>query len=239
MTAAASLHANDYSPFLPSERFLCPRLLESHWTWVGVHSGNQTCTVDLGQQKDSILTLNQNKRAEEKALLRIQGVNGKVQAWTIREPGAYMDKIYVGCLNADSIPDIVIDLGETGNGLAPREIVVLLSNGSGYDAYDVFCANFEPSNFIRYSPQVGICLLQTFFVYGEIGLDGRMHNYWANRLLRVDDSSFSEVSSFGHHLIRFTDRSNHEETDQLTADQKQRLWGENVADYSVVRLHEN
>jgi len=148
-------------------------------------------------------------------------------SWRLANTGSYpfFDRILVGHLSSSPSPDVVIVLETTANGLALArgDLVVLLSKKGTYKAYHIVCWNFSAFNFVQY-PDGAICLLQTALVEGETGRDGKRHNYWVHRLLRVDDGSFDEMASFGRRWIMYANAPNHRETKQLSDEQKERLW---------------
>ena len=65
------------------------------------------------------------------------------------------------------------------------------------------------------------------FVYGENGADGKSHNYWVYNLLGF--SGTNSISANARHpgfpkWVWHKLKPNHTDTDQLTADQRRRLW---------------
>jgi hypothetical protein len=73
------------------------------------------------------------------------------------------------------------------------------------------------------SPEFVHCM----FVGGEVGRDGKSHNYWVYNLLRFSGTDIVSANRADHRFpkwIMFSHEANHTETRQLTADQRERLW---------------
>ena len=94
-----------------------------------------------------------------------------------------------------------------------------------------------PEDVIRLA-RAGRCyIVQTTFIHGEKGRDGRAHNYWVYHLLEVDGNQvrISRRSRLFPKWVWYTHKENHKETTQLTAEQKRRLWHDYVKREARVR----
>jgi len=156
-----------------------------------------------------------------------QPIRGPVLVSRLHNPG----NGYVADLNGDKKLDYVIDVWSGGNGIAAAicETVFFLSNPSGYSILVVNSWAPEKEDFLDLLGNGHCQLLHRSFIDGDpiTGKDGRVHNHWVYNLLEVVEDRLelrnSAASGFPKWIL-YTFRENHEATDQLTVDQKNRLW---------------
>lgn len=132
-------------------------------------------------------------------------------------------------LNRDGIPDFILVTHSGGNGLAAQitYITFLLSSPAGYIGHTVFSFDSEPRDLVDLDGDGSPEFVHCMFVGGEVGRDGKSHNYWAYNLLRFSGTDIVSVNRADRRFpkwIMFSHDANHTETRQLTADQRERLW---------------
>jgi hypothetical protein len=136
---------------------------------------------------------------------------------------------YWADLNGDKKPDFVIDFHSGGCGLggAISDRVVVLSVDDGYEVVSVTTYFADQNDFVRMAD--GKCaMLHQGFIYGDVGRDGREHNYWVFQMLRFKGSRLEAVTRYLGlpelpAWIMYTHKPNHQPTTQLTAEQKRAL----------------
>jgi len=135
---------------------------------------------------------------------------------------------YWGDFNLDGKTDFMLTFGSGGCGLAASYCtpVFILSSKEGYRATTIWSMAAGPEDLV--SPfEDGKCyVVQTSFIGGEQGRDGKVHNYWVYHLLEIDGTEMriSKKSREFPKWVWYTYKANHEETDQLTSEQKVGLW---------------
>lgn len=136
---------------------------------------------------------------------------------------------YAADLNRDGQTDYVIRTWTGGCGLAGQIsfMTFVLSSPTGYVAHCVLCYDAEPSDLMDMNQEGKPVYLHAMFVGGEEGRDGRRHNYWVYNLLGFSGTDMISANSID---IRFPKwvwykfKANHEDTNQLMAEQRTRLW---------------
>lgn len=136
---------------------------------------------------------------------------------------------YRADLNGDGIIDYVMITSSGGNGLAGVMywVTLLLSSPSGYAKVDALSWGVAPADFVTIGGRA--YLVNTSFVsgYGEPGKDGRGHNYWVCNLLRIDGQTLVLDNAADRRFpkwVLYTLKPNRRDTDQLTPEQRERLW---------------
>ena len=137
---------------------------------------------------------------------------------------------FISDLNRDGKEDLVTWVPSSGNGLAAylHARVIFFSTPSGHRA-DVRMVRAPDVNDFLDTGHRTATIVWTYFIFGEEGRDGRVHNYWVYNLQSIDREKFLEAN---HRLrgfpkwVMFSFGENHRATRQLTAAQKRRLWKE-------------
>ena len=138
---------------------------------------------------------------------------------------------YVGDLNRDGTMDYVLEVWSGGNGTAAEvcDLAFVLSSGREFHLTTVNSMSPSIDDFIDLNEDGRCQFLHTAFVYGYPirGKDGQVHNYWVYNILEVAGGSLRLVNSIRPGFpkwILFTFKGNHEETNQLTQEEKDQLW---------------
>lgn len=138
---------------------------------------------------------------------------------------------YTADLNADGRADCVIFMGLGGCGLAAQQsrVTFLLSSPAGYTSRGIVSYNVDPNDCVDIKGRA--YWLRNSFVFGEAGKDGKVHNYWVYDLLRFSEAELVPDNNGEGALpkwVLYSFDSNHRDTDQLTAEQRMRLWRQQV-----------
>src|SRR5450759_334459 len=103
----------------------------------------------------------------------------------------------------------------------------VLSSPTGYVAHCILCYYAEPTDLLDLNQDGNPVYVHTLFVYGEKGKDGRTHNYWVYNLLGFSGTDIVSANAMDSRFpkwVWFKFKPNHADTDQLTSEQKKRLW---------------
>jgi len=136
---------------------------------------------------------------------------------------------YAADLNRDGEMDYVLEFSSHGNGLAAyfSTLVFLLSQGEKYVLYKLDAFAPDDEDFVSFKGSKTSQFIHTYFVYGEKGKDGKAHNYFVYNILEFTNEG---IKLSNHHdarfpmWIMFAYKPNHKDSDQLTKEQKNRLW---------------
>ena len=150
-------------------------------------------------------------------------------SFTNRMTTAQME-VYSCDLNGDGQLDFIVNIWSGGCGLAAdgSEVTFLLSGKNGYRATSFYLYDFGKLDLARFQPQRPVYFIFNDLISneGEKTRDGRDHNFWVYSLLRIEGSRFvpadAEQPGFPK-WIWFRNQATHEETTQLTQEQKIRL----------------
>ncbi len=133
-------------------------------------------------------------------------------------------------LNKDGLPDFIVNVWSGGTGLAffGTEVTFLLSSKEGYRAASFYLFSFGKEDLVQFKAggPVYFILNDLMSSDGEKTLDGRDHNFWVYELYRIDRASFVPANADRPDFpkwVWFSNRDNHEETTQLTSQQKAKL----------------
>jgi hypothetical protein len=157
----------------------------------------------------------------DKSLLRVPFTNSMTSS---------LIEVYFSDLNGDGQPDFMVNVWSGGCGLAAEgsEVTFLLSGKDGYRATSFYLYDFGKLDLVRFQPQGPVYFIFNDLIGndGEKTRDGRDHNFWVYNLHRIDGSRFipadAEQPGFPK-WIWFRNQATHEETTQLTQEQKIRL----------------
>jgi hypothetical protein len=133
-------------------------------------------------------------------------------------------------LNQDGLPDFIVNVWSGGTGLAMSgsEVTFLLSSTNGYRATSFYLYSFGKEDLVRFKAQGPVYFIFNDLIGsdGEKTHDGRDHNFWVYELNRIDGNRFipADADQPGFpKWVWFTNKDNHEETTQLSHEQKARL----------------
>ena len=140
-------------------------------------------------------------------------------------------EVYSCDLNGDGQPDFIVNVWSGGCGLAAdgSEVTFLLSSNDGYRAESFYLYAFGNKDLVRFKPQGPVYFIFNDLIGsdGEKTRDGHEHNFWVYNLKRIVGNRFipADADQPGFpRWIWFTNKANHEETTQLTQEQKNGLW---------------
>lgn len=133
-------------------------------------------------------------------------------------------------LNGDQQPDFIVNIGSGGCGLAAvlSEVTFLVSAKDGYRATSFNQYSFGKEDLVRFQDHGPIYFISNDLIGndGEKTRDGRDHNFWVYQLHRLAGDRFVPANADQPGFpkwVWFTNRDNHDETTQLTRQQKARL----------------
>ena len=136
---------------------------------------------------------------------------------------------YAANLNRDGKPDFVAHVYLGGCGLAACDnvIVFALSSGDGYkiSTLNILCPSAD--DLIDLRKDGGCQFIKTDFIYGDLGKDGKAHNYWVYNLYEVLGAELRSANRLIPGFpkwVWWSFKENHKATNQLTEDQKAKLW---------------
>ena len=158
-------------------------------------------------------------------------VTGKAGATLLAHQDAndYVKQVYTADFNGDGVPDFLVNTWSSAAGLAGEgsTAIFLLSDGGKYKAESFYSFDFGPEDLIRLK-RGGPC----YFIHtqvidnGDEKRDGSHHNFWVYQLYRIDHARLVPADADSPQFpkwIWYTFKDNHQETDQLTTEQKKRL----------------
>jgi hypothetical protein len=145
-------------------------------------------------------------------------------------PTGWVLQPYSGLINDDKVPDYVFVSGGLGCGNEGwhQIVVFLLSTKRSYKAVPFESWEADPLTDLVDLKGDGRCeFIQTSFIDGAKGKDGRYHNYWVHNLLRFDGTRCVPANKLDPRFPRwvwFKFKPNHADTDQMTKGQRMELW---------------
>ena len=138
--------------------------------------------------------------------------------------------VFSGDLNGDGQTDFIINVWSGGCGLAAEgsEVTFLLSGKGGYRATSFYLYGFGKQDVVRFKADGPVYFIFNDLIAsdGEKTRDGREHNFWVYNLHRIDGNRFILANADRPGFpkwVWYTNKENHEETTQLTQEQKNRL----------------
>ena len=232
VVGAANVHAypEDYGPFGAGEAptnccvkpWVCVRDEPSKWMF----SPGSNSTMNA-------VSIEKVEREEENSYV-LTITNGGKQIFryvtTDVGPSGWVLQAYTGLINNDKVPDYVVVTGGTGNGILGWHQIVffILSTQGSYKAVPIESWGANPLTDLVDINGDGQCeFIQTSFIEGDKGKDGRYHNYWVHNLLRFEGSRCVSANKLHHRFPRwvwFMFKPNHADTDQITKQQRLALW---------------
>ena len=143
----------------------------------------------------------------------------------------FITAVYSVLLNEDDKPDYVISEWSGGCGLAAEWcfLTFLLSNGDGYSVTQTSCMDCGKEDFVDLNKDGRAEFIHTSFVDGDSGKDGKYHNYWVFNILQFKGTQIVSANPLDHRFpgwVSYKFKPNHQNTDQLTPEQRMRCWRE-------------
>lgn len=133
-------------------------------------------------------------------------------------------------LNGDQQPDFIVNIGSGGCGLAAdlSEVTFLLSAKEGCQATSFNQYSFGKEDLVRFHDHAPVYFISNDLIGndGEKTRDGRDHNFWVYHLHRIAGERFIPANADQPGFpkwVWFTNWDNHDETTQLSQEQKYRL----------------
>ena len=131
----------------------------------------------------------------------------------------------------DTRKDVIIGMPSGGNGLNASlySVCFFLGSKDGYTTVHGQTRHLNGNDFVDLNKDGQAEWIQTEFIYGCVGRDGKAHNYWVQNLIQFRDGRPMLANAVDQRFpswIWFTYKPNHKNTVQLTAAQKQRLFRE-------------
>ena len=139
--------------------------------------------------------------------------------------------VYEALLNEDDKPDYVIAALSGGCGLACEinDVAFVLSKGDSYSITRIVCWAFDNADFVDLNKDGRAQIIITSFVGGEKGKDGKGHNYWVFNIFQFKGTQIVSGNALDHRFpcwVLYKFKPNHQNTDQLTPEQRMRCWRE-------------
>ncbi|HNS21250.1 MAG TPA: hypothetical protein PKH24_12175 [Sedimentisphaerales bacterium] len=140
--------------------------------------------------------------------------------------------------------DVIIAAPSGGNGLAACVdcVCFFLRSKTGYTTVSGETYHLDANDFVDLNKDGQAEWIQTEFIRGCPGRDGKAHNYWVLNLIQFRDGRATLANGIDKRFpswIWFTNKPNHKNTVQLTDAQKQKLFREQAQGleiYSSSRL---
>jgi hypothetical protein len=241
LVAPVEAHLPEYSPFPPAARpkqFPVRELAELRHI-VGPE-GSELHLAEKDRTRESRnpilrITWPRGKNGDEGIALSILTWDQKRDAGPFHvSSNTVTPSGYSGDLNRDGVIDYVLTIfagavGAIGGGVA--DVVFVISDaGRAYGVFMTTTLYPSTNDFVDLRGDGRFEFVQTGFVTTEPirGKDGRSHNYWLYRLLKLEGSSLvleDSVNDGFPKWILYTFRANHTDTDQLSEAQKRELLG--------------
>jgi hypothetical protein len=141
-------------------------------------------------------------------------------------------EVYSAGLNGDDQPDFMVNVWSGGCGLAAEmsETTFLLSATNGYRATAFEMWDFGRPDLITVHQTHYLILTRFIDGAAETARDQRRHNYWEYQLRRIDGDTFvpaNDALPGFPKWVWYSFKENHQATDLLTPEQKQRLLNKN------------
>lgn len=134
--------------------------------------------------------------------------------------------------------DVIIGLpgGVKGFGPFSQPVCFFLRSKEGYTAVQGETCRLEGHDFVDLDNDGQIEWIQTEFIRGCVGRDGKAHNYWVSNLIHFRDGELllaNEIDTRFPSWIWYTYKPNHKNTIQLSVIQKHQLFVEQADGLSI------
>lgn len=134
--------------------------------------------------------------------------------------------------------DVIIGTPNPGNGLAASVnfVCFFLRSKDGYETVEGLTYHLDDNDFVDLNKDGRVEWIQTEFIHGCAGRDGKAHNYWVLNLIRFQNGRpvlGNGIDKRFPSWIWFTFKPNHQNTTQLTDAQKQQLFREQATGLGI------
>ena len=216
-------YEDDYSPCVPWEARNV--LLLNRYTYDSLPDRDEA-KVPLGEKERLSISVRRDGAAP--GAVGILSLDGTGQRWRLDDiVWPYLEAVFGADLNADSRTDVILQFANTGCGISgsTTDLIVLLSTEHAYSATFVGTWLFNGNEVMVDNGNTFI--LHCEFVGGDVGADGKTHNYWLHRRLRVEGSEIRMDTSYKPIWVMFTFAPNHADSAELSSKQKAEIMRNN------------
>ena len=133
-------------------------------------------------------------------------------------------------LNQDGLTDFIVNVWSGGTGLAMdgSEVTLLLSSKEGYRATSFYLYSLGEKDLVQFKSHGPVYFILNDLISsdGEKTRDGRNHHFWVYELYRIDGTRLTPADADQPGFpkwVWYTNEDNHEETTQLSQEQKNRI----------------
>lgn len=154
-------------------------------------------------------------------------------------PGLGM-RVWTANLTSKDNPqkDVIIGTANPGNGLGASVSFVcfFLRSKDACTTVDAMTYDLDGNDFVDLNKDGQVEWIQTEFIHGCAGRDGKTHNYWVQNLIRFQACRPTLANAIDKRFpswIWFTYKPNHKNTVQLSDPQKQQLFREQAAGLEI------
>jgi hypothetical protein len=147
----------------------------------------------------------------------------------------YLTEAYIADLNGDGKADLIMIIPSGGSGLGSEGCYVIfaLSSKNGFALTSIGSMGFRPTTVIDFFNNGHAQIVQTEFINGTEGKDGKVHNYWVYSFLEVNGIELRPSNQISRRWIMYAGKKNHKPTQQLSEQQKAALWQAQFHGYTV------
>jgi hypothetical protein len=230
IATSAQAAIDDYSPLAPNEH-LTPWKLTPWTNQLNLAGNAKYFHFEFAESAVSYprLYLDWDEKSME-CVMQLKQRNGTVVCRASNDVStSYNLHVFVTDLNGDTIPDYIVE-DDTGDcGVSPNRILTFfLSTPKGYMVQSVIGNELDVlHDLVDLKNDGRPTLIYTKFIFGETGLDGKTHNYWVYNLMSFEGGKIVSANRLDVRFPRwilYTFKPNHNAENQLSSEQRTRLW---------------
>ncbi|MBF0410704.1 MAG: hypothetical protein HQM10_25390 [Candidatus Riflebacteria bacterium] len=150
------------------------------------------------------------------------------QTCSLKSVNPLLVECWIGELNDDNKPDIILVFAGYGCGMASEltDVIFILSKKDKYSFAGIKTIGFGTEDVIHLNNDKKPEIVHSEFIYGKSANNKQSHNYWVYTVLNIHENELCVSQAYPQKWIQYKSHNNHSSAICLSNEDKAKLWNE-------------